>query len=105
MAADCYADLFAGPRLADFDSNQSEILEGVFDVLLPGSHVDLTVADWNAIGDSNINVNSFLMQLAADLGVSTPAQALSADVTLGQILDAAADVIPADTWIARWQST
>lgn len=95
-ACDCYANLFAGPRLFDLDSDQSELLEGVFNALLPGSHVDLTVADWNAIADGNLNVPNFLSALQADLGLGSPAQALDADITLAQLFDAAADAIPAD---------
>src|SRR5262245_11779295 len=48
-SSDCYASLFAGPRLVSVDSRQSEILEGVFNAILPGNYVDLAVADWNAI--------------------------------------------------------
>ncbi|MBI1314693.1 tandem-95 repeat protein [bacterium] len=96
LSADCYASLFAGPRLASLDSADSAILEASFNALLPGSHVDLTVVDWNAIAGSSIDVNSFLTELQTDLGVSTPAQALYADATLAQVLTAAADAAPAD---------
>ena len=93
---DCYANLFAGPRLVSVDSNQSMLLEGVFNALLPGSYVDLTVADWNAIAGSSLNLDAFFGSLETQLGVSTPAQALSANATLAQIFAAAANAVPAD---------
>ena len=40
----CAANLFAGPRLVSVDSSKSVLMEGVFNALLPGSHVDLQVA-------------------------------------------------------------
>jgi len=92
----CYANLFAGPRLVSVDSNESELLEGVFNALLPGSHVDLTVADWNAVGAGHVNLNRFLTSLQADLGVSSPNQALAAELTLARIFGATAGAIPAD---------
>jgi uncharacterized membrane protein len=94
--SDCYANLFAGPRLVSVDSNQSVLMECVFNSLLPGSYVDLTVADWNAVANGKVKLNALLGALETDLLLSSPAQALGADVTLCQIFDAAADAVPAD---------
>src|SRR5438094_940794 len=75
-SCDCYANLFAGPRLVSVDSNQSAVLQGVFNSLLPGSYVNLTVLDWNAIANAGVNLSSYFTALEARLGVSTPAEAL-----------------------------
>src|SRR5262245_6086134 len=56
-SCDCYASLFAGPRLASVDSNQSILLEGVFNAILPGSYVHLSVTDWNAIAAGNVRLS------------------------------------------------
>src|SRR5262249_62248611 len=95
-SCDCYATLFAGPRLVSVDSNQSALLQGVFNSLLPGSYVNLTVLDWKAVAQAGVQLNPLLTRLQADLGVSTPAQALSANATLAQVFQATAEAIPAD---------
>ncbi len=96
LTCDCYANLFAGPRLASVDSNQSVLLNGVFNAILPGSHINLTVTDWNAIATGGVQLNALFAALEADLGLSSPSQVLDANVTLGQVFNATADAIPAD---------
>jgi hypothetical protein len=93
---DCYANLFAGPRRVSIDSNQSVLLESVFNSLLPGSSVDLAVADWNAVATGKVQLNALLAALVADRQLSSPSQALGANVSLGQLFDATADAVPAD---------
>src|SRR5262245_26423380 len=65
LSCPCSASLFAGPRLVSVDSTQSALLEGVFNALLPGSHVDLTVADWNAVAIGDVGVSGLLPALEA----------------------------------------
>src|SRR5262245_14075438 len=84
-SCDCYADLFAGPRLASVHTNQSLLLEGVFNAVLPGSYVDLDVLDWNAIAAGKVRLSSFINVLKADLGLSTTSQVLDANLTLAQV--------------------
>lgn len=86
----------AGPRLAQVDTTQSALLNPLLQALLPGTSINLSVADWNALANADINLNLLLTQLAADVGVSDPSQVLEADITLGQLLLAAANVLEAD---------
>lgn len=86
----------AGPRLVKLDTAQSALLNPLLQALLPGTSIDLEVADWNALANADINLNLLLTQLAADVGVSDPSQVLEADITLGQLLLAAANVLEAD---------
>ena len=86
----------AGPRLVELDTAQSALLNPLLQALLPGTSINLSVADWNALANADINLNLLLTQLAADVGVSDPSQVLEADITLGQLLLAAANVLEAD---------
>ena len=86
----------AGPRLVELDTAQSALLNPLLQALLPGTSINLSVADWNALADADIDLNLLLTQLAADVGVSDPSQVLEADITLGQLLLAAANVLEAD---------
>lgn len=78
------ACLSAGPRLLSVDSTQSVLLNSLLGGLL-GTSLNLTAADWNTLAQGNVNLLSFLTQLQLQTGVSSPAQALNANVTLGQI--------------------
>lgn len=86
----------AGPRLASVDTTQSALLNPLLQGLLPGTAVNLSVADWNALAGADIDLNLLLTQLAADVGVSDPSQVLDTEVTLGQLMLAAATVLEAD---------
>lgn len=86
----------AGPRLASLDTAQSALLNSLLQALLPGTAINLSVADWNALANADIDLNLLLTQLAADVGVSDPSQVLDTEVTLGQLMLAAATVLEAD---------
>ncbi len=85
----------AGPRLASVDSSRSVLLNALLGDLL-GSSVNLTVADWNALAQGDVNLASYLNALQAQVGVSNPSQALSANATLAQLVSAMAVAAQAD---------
>ncbi len=65
---------------------------------LLGGSVSLTAASWEGLLDTNIVLLDFLDELKLRLGISAGGydQVLNTSVTLGEILDVAADVLPAD---------
>src|SRR5713101_3965902 len=85
----------AGPRLASVNSSRSVLLNALLGDLL-GTSVNLTVADWNAIAQGDVNLASYLNALQTQVGVSSPAQALSANATLTQLVSAMAVAAQAD---------
>ena len=90
--ADCTvtgACITAGPRLASVNTSQSALLGPLLGGML-GTGASLNAVDWNALAGGNLNLLNFLNVLKTDLGVSTPAQALSANVTLAQVANALA---------------
>jgi uncharacterized repeat protein (TIGR01451 family) len=78
------ACLSAGPRLATVDSTRSALLNPLLGGLL-GTNLNLTVADWNTLAQGDVNLLGFLTTLKAQANVSSPAQALGANVTLAQV--------------------
>lgn len=74
----------AGPRLASVDSTRSALLNPLLGGLL-GTSLNLTAADWNTLAQGDVNLLGFLAKLQLQTNVSTPAQALNANVTLAQI--------------------
>ncbi len=86
----------AGPRLASVDSTQSPVLNLLFGALLPGTTVNLSVADWNNLAGANINLNALLTQLNGGVVVSDPSQVLNTSITLGQLRAAMVQVLQAD---------
>lgn len=90
--ADCTvtgACITAGPRLASVDTAKSALLGPLLGGLL-GTGASLNAVDWNTLAGGNLNLLNFLKVLQTDLNVSTPAQALNANVTLVQIANALA---------------
>src|SRR5437660_9523839 len=85
----------AGPRLASVDSSRSALLNALLGDVL-GTSLNLTVADWNAIAQGDVNLASYLNALQTQVGVSSPSQALSANATLAQIVSAMAVAAQAD---------
>ena len=85
----------AGPRLASVDSSRSVLLNALLGDLL-GTSLNLTVADWNAIAQGDVNLASYLNALQTQVGVSSPSQALSANATLAQLVSAMAVAAQAD---------
>ena len=86
----------AGPRLASVSSQQGPLLNLLLRALLPGSNVNLSVADWNALAASDINLNLLLLQLRNQLSVSSTQQVLGSDVTVNQLRLAMLQVAQAD---------
>lgn len=85
-----------GPRLVSVNTTQAALLNPILQALLPGTSVNLNVADWNALATSDINLNALITQLQSDLSLSTPAEVLSTELTLGQLQAAMASVLQAD---------
>jgi len=84
----------AGPRLASVSTQQSALLNPLLGGLL-GTSLNLGVADWNTLGQGDIKVLDFLNALQVQANVSSPAQALGANLSLAQVtaaLGAAAQV-------------
>ncbi|VVP41849.1 pilus assembly protein TadG-related protein [Pseudomonas fluorescens] len=69
------------------------LLNPLFSALL-GSSVNLTLASWNGLLSAHLNLLEYLNQLAIDLGVTAGnyEQLLTADVTIGELIKAAAKV-------------
>jgi uncharacterized repeat protein (TIGR01451 family) len=78
------ACLSAGPRLASVDSTKSALLNPLLGGLL-GTSLNLTAVDWNSLAQGEVNLLGFLTALQAQANVSSPAQALNANVTLAQV--------------------
>ncbi len=74
----------AGPRLASVNTAQGALLNPVLGGLL-GTNVNLTASDWNALATGDVNALAFLTSLQLQTGVSSPQQALTANVTVAQI--------------------
>jgi len=86
----------AGPRLVAVDSTQGPVLNLLFQALLPGTTVNLSVLDWNALAASDINLNALITRLGVNLGISDTSQVLNTDITLAQLRLAMVQVLQAD---------
>jgi len=86
----------AGPRLVSIDSTQSPLLNLLFSALLPGTSLNLSVADWNILAGANVNLNALLTQLNGGATVSDPSQVLNTNISLGQLRAAMVQVLQAD---------
>lgn len=90
------ACISAGPRLVQVDSTQGPVLNLLFSTLLPGTTVNVSVLDWNALAQSDINLNALITQLGVNLGISDTSQVLASNITLAQLQLAMAQVLQAD---------
>lgn len=90
------ACISAGPRLVSVDSTQSPLLNLLFSALLPGTSLNLSVADWNSLAGANVNLNALLTQLNGGVTVSDPSQVLNTNISLGQLRAAMVQVLQAD---------
>ncbi|MEC5384916.1 hypothetical protein VVD49_04235 [Uliginosibacterium sp. H3] len=79
----------AGARLASVDSTRGALLNALLGNLL-GSTVNLTVADWNSLAQTNLNLANFMNGLQAQTTTGSPAAALGANATLLKVFNAAA---------------
>jgi uncharacterized membrane protein len=90
------AQLTIKSTLVTVDSTKSAALNLLFGQLLGGS-LNLSVAGWQGLVDTNINLLSYLNQLALNVGVTAGAydQLLTKNLKISQLLDAAITVLNA----------
>ncbi|NVZ22472.1 pilus assembly protein TadG-related protein [Pseudomonas costantinii] len=91
------AQLTINSTLVSIDTGSSSLLNPLFGGLL-GGNVNLTVAGWNGLLNTNINLLSYLNQLAINLNVAAGnyTQLLSTNVTATQLIQAAITVLTAN---------
>lgn len=80
-----------GAALADADPARAVLLNGLLSSL-GGETVDLTPEDYSSLLAGSVDLDDFLRQLQVDVGVGTPGDVLTANVSLQQIVAAAAAV-------------
>lgn len=80
--------------LGTIDSSRSTLLNGVLGGLL-GGKLDLTLVSWNGLATTNINLLSYLDQLAIDLNLTAGNynQLLDTTVSATQLINAAVNVL------------
>ena len=80
--------------LGTIDSSKSTLLNGVLGGLL-GGKLDLTLVSWNGLATTNINLLSYLDQLAIDLNLTAGNynQLLDTTVSATQLINAAVNVL------------
>ena len=81
---------------ASVNSTQSLLLNTLFRALLPGTNVQLSVLDWNALAGGDVKLGLLLERLRVNLGLSNTSQVLDSTITLNQLLLALAQVAQAD---------
>lgn len=86
----------AGPRLVRVDSTQGPLLNLLLNILLPGTAVNLSVLDWNALTQGSVGLNALLERLRLNLNLSSTDEVLGTDLRLGQLVTALAQVAQAD---------
>ncbi|WP_085640917.1 MULTISPECIES: pilus assembly protein TadG-related protein [unclassified Pseudomonas] len=88
------AQLSIRSNLATISTAQSNILNPLFSGLL-GGNVNLTALGWNGLLNTDINLLSYLNQLAIDLNVAAGnySQLLNTQATVTQLIQAAAKVV------------
>jgi uncharacterized membrane protein len=89
------ASLTIRTTLLTVDSSKSAALNALFGGLL-GGNLNLSVAGWQGLANANINLLSYLNQLAIDTHVAAGdyTTLLSSNITLAQLLSTAATVLP-----------
>jgi len=94
LADQALAQLTIRSTLATVDTTQSALLNAVVGGLLGGS-INLPVAAWNGLLNTDINLLRYLDALALELGINAGnySQVLGAEVKLGTLLGVAADVL------------
>ncbi|WP_248732303.1 pilus assembly protein TadG-related protein [Pseudomonas sp. MWU13-2517] len=91
------AQLSISSTLASVNTSSASLLNPLFSGLL-GGNVNLTVAGWNGLINTNINLLSYLNQLAINLNVTAGnyTQLLNTNVTATQLIQAAINVLTAN---------
>ncbi len=97
MPAPSLAQLTINSTLASVNTANASLLNPLFSGLL-GGNVNLTVAGWNGLLNTNINLLSYLNQLAINLNVAAGnyTQLLNTHVTATQLIQAAITVLTAN---------
>jgi uncharacterized membrane protein len=97
MPAPSLAQLTINSTLASVNTASASLLNPLFSGLL-GGNVNLTVAGWNGLINTNINLLSYLNQLAINLNVAAGnyTQLLNTNVTATQLIQAAITVLTAN---------
>ena len=83
------ASLATYPQLASVNTNDGALTELILGSLL-GTSVNLTALNWQGLAQGDVAVLEMLEILQAQLGLSSPEAVLNANLTLAQILNAAA---------------
>ncbi|GIV75942.1 MAG: hypothetical protein KatS3mg050_0336 [Litorilinea sp.] len=81
----------AGTTLTTVDSQDSALLNGLLSSL-SGASVSLSLGDYQALAGGHIQLGGLLQQLQADLGAASPEAVLMAEITLGELMEAASTV-------------
>ncbi len=91
------AQLTIRNKVANIDSTRGPLLNALFGGLLGGS-LNLDVASWQGLVGTQISLLSFSDQLATNIGLSAGGydELLSTNVSVGQLVDAAVDVLERD---------
>lgn len=84
----------AGPRLASVDSTRGVLLNALMGRLLDSS-ISLSALDWQNVARADVNLLGLLRALQAQTRVASPSEALDAQASLVQIVNAAASVATA----------
>ncbi|MFL1541808.1 pilus assembly protein TadG-related protein [Pseudomonas sp. O39] len=97
MPAPSLAQLTINSTLASVNTASASLLNPLFSGLL-GGNVNLTLAGWNGLLNTNINLLSYLNQLAVNLNVAAGnyTQLLNTTVTASQLIQAAITVLTAN---------
>jgi uncharacterized membrane protein len=100
------AGFMAGSGLLNLSTSQSPIFNALFSALLPGTSVNLTVADYNALLATNVMALDFFNALATRLSVTsgTYDQLLNSSVDIGTVLNAAVDALNTEGNVAGVQA-
>jgi len=90
------AQLNIRSTLASVSTSQSAALNGLFSGLL-GGNVSLSAVGWNSLLTTNVNLLSYMNQLATNLHITAGdySAVLSANTTVGQLISTAATVLSA----------
>ncbi|MCL4861216.1 MAG: hypothetical protein KJZ93_17500, partial [Caldilineaceae bacterium] len=83
----------SGVNIADVDPQRSELLNALFSALV-GEELDLNADAWQAILDGALDLSQLIDQLGADLGLGDVEAVLNTNLTLSDLLNAAAAISP-----------
>jgi uncharacterized membrane protein len=88
------AQLTIKSTLATIDSNKGNLLNAIWGGLLGGT-LNISLAGWNGLTNANINLLSYLDQLAVDVGVKAGdyTSLLGTDISVTQLLNTSTKVL------------